>query len=166
MKQQRGESMEEYVARLEREVAVLRNEVRLLKSNRRGNRTSKAELRQEYGLNEDDVLFSDDAMTFAAEYLFPRFKFLHKGWTIHDPTKKKGLSMLVKRHLPIRKGKTFAGEWDKIIAPAIAKKYTDTRCNMNNKIRNTFLRKYYCVIVHCSIFHNTNDTNTLLYCYL
>jgi hypothetical protein len=97
---------------LEIELEELRNEVRVLMNSRRGNRTSKAELRKEYGLNEDDVLFSDDAMTFAAQY--------------------KGLSMLVKRHLPIRKGKTFAEEWNKIIAPAIAKKYTDMRCNMNN----------------------------------
>ena len=39
----------------------------------------KEELRKEYGLNKDDVLFLDDAMTFATEYLFPRFKFHHKG---------------------------------------------------------------------------------------
>jgi hypothetical protein len=142
MTQRRGESTEDYISRLESELEELKNEVRVLLNSRRGNRTSKAELRKEYGLNEDDVLFSDDAMTFAAQYLFPRFKFLNKGWTTHDPTKKKGLSMLVKRHLPIRKGKTFAEEWNKIIAPAIAKKYTDMRCNVNNKIRSSFLRKW------------------------
>jgi hypothetical protein len=130
MTQRCGESTEDYVSRLESELEELRNEVRVLLNSRRGN------------LNEDDVLFSDDAMTFAAQYLFPRFKFLNKGWTTHDPTKKKGLSMLVKRHLPIRKGKTFAEEWNKIIAPAIAKKYTDMRCNVNNKIHSSFLRKW------------------------
>ena len=53
--------------------------MRVLQNNRCGTRTSKEELRKEYGLNEDDVLFLDDAMTFATEYLFPRFKFHHKG---------------------------------------------------------------------------------------
>ena len=100
-------------------------------------------------------------MTFAAEYLFPRFKFLNKGWTKHDPTKPKGLSMLVKRHLPC-KGKTFPEEeWDRIIASAIAKKYTDMRCNMNNMICKTFLHEYFIVIlVPCCIgkYHNHSQT--------
>ena len=90
--------MKDYVARLESELQELRNEVRLLRSGCRGNRMSKAVLHKDYCLTKDDVLFLDDAMTFAAEYLFPRFKFLNKGWTKHNPTKKKGLSMLVKRH--------------------------------------------------------------------
>ena len=160
----RGESTNDYIARLETELEELREEVRSLRASREhGNRKSKAQLRKEYCLSEDDVLFSDDVMTFTAEYLFPRFKFLNKGWTKHDPTKPKGLSMLVKRHMPIRKGTTFAEEWNRIIAPAIAKKYTDMRCNMNNLIRKTFVCK--CTAVNCSLlFYYNNKTNILLFC--
>ncbi len=112
-------------------------------------------------MSEDDVLFSDDVMTFTVEYLFPRFKFLNKGWTKHDPTKPKGLSMLVKRHMPIRNGTTFAEEWDRIIAPAIAEKYTDMRCNMNNLIRKTFVCK--CTAMNHSLLLYTTII-TLTYC--
>jgi hypothetical protein len=159
----RGESTTDYIARLETELEELRAEVTLLRANREhGNRKSKAQLRKEYCLSEDDVLFSDDVMSFTAEYLFPRFKFLKKGWTKHDPTKQKGFSMLVKRHMPIRKGTTFADEWDRIIAPAIAKKYTDMRCNMNNLIRRTFVCK--CLAMNCSLqLYYNNRTNILLF---
>ena len=153
MATRRGESMTDYVAWLESELEELKKEVRLLRASRQhGNRMSKAQLCKEYCLTKDDVLFLDEAMTFAAaEYLFPGFKFLNKGWTRHDPTKPKGLSMLVKRHLPIRKGETFLEEWNRIIALAIAKKYTDMRCNMNNMIRKTFVREYFIFIVPCFI---------------
>jgi hypothetical protein len=159
----RGESTTDYIARLETELEELRAEVTLLRANREhGNRKSKAQLRKEYCLSEDDVLFSDDVMSFTAEYLFPRFKFLKNGWTKHDPTKQKGFSMLVKRHMPIHKGTTFADEWDQIIAPAIAKKYTDMRCNMNNLIRRTFVCK--CLAMNCSLqLYYNNRTNILLF---
>lgn len=161
MEARRGESTNDYIARLETKVEELREEVRRLRASREhaGNRKSKDQLRKEYCLSEDDVLFSDDVMTFTAEYLFPRYKLLNTGWTKHDPTKKKGFSMLVQRHMPIRSGKTFAEEWDRIIAPAIAKKYTDMRCNMNNLIRKTFVCK--CTAVNCSfLFYTTTITLT------
>jgi hypothetical protein len=146
---------------LETKLEELREEVRLLRASRKhGNRKSKAQLRKEYCLSKDDVHFLDDVMTFTAEYLFPRCKFLNKGWTKHDPTMKKGFSMLVKQHMPIRSGMTFAEEWDLINAPAIAKKYTDMRCNMNNLIRKTFVCK--CTAMNCSFFYTT--TVPLTYC--
>ena len=65
--------------------------------------------------------------------------------------------------MPIRNGTTFAEEWNRIIAPAIAKKYTDMRCNMNNLIRKTFVCK--CTAVNCSLlFYYNNKTNILLFC--
>ena len=113
-----SERTNDYMACLEAEVQQLRNEVRVLRiSNvQRGPRKSKEQLRKDYALTKDNVLFSGHAMTFASEYLLPRFKFLNKGWERHDPTKKKGFSMFVKRHLPIRKEKVYSEEWDRIIA--------------------------------------------------
>ena len=85
--------------------------------------SSKADLRKHYSLLEDDVLFSDQVMEFAQQYLFPRFKFPDKDWMNHDPSrKKKSFSALVERKLQLRPGKRFAKEWDTIIAPAIVKK--------------------------------------------
>ena len=100
---------------------------------------------------EDDVLFSDQVMEFAQQYLFPRFKFLDQGWMEHDPGKKKSFS--VQRKLKIRPGTQFADEWDNIIAPAKVKKYTDMRCNVNNAVRRTFIGEYrdICVLFSFTI---------------
>ena len=130
-----------YVTLLENKLHELRNEVRRLKSDNRGKKSSKDELRRTYRWTEADLMFSDQVITFAKEYLFPRFKFLNKGWIQFEPRKEKSFSYFVKRHLPIRPDKNFANEWEQIIAPTIVKKYTDMRCNLNNKVRLTFLRK-------------------------
>ena len=131
-----------YVTLLENKLHELRNEVRRLKSDNRGKKSSKDELRRTYQWTEADLMFSDQVITFAKEYLFPRFKFLNKGWIQFEPRKEKSFSYFVKRHLPIRPDKNFANEWEQIIAPTIVKKYTDMRCNLNNEVRLTFLRKY------------------------
>ena len=131
-----------YVTLLENKLHELRNEVRRLKSDNRGKKSSKDELRRTYRWTEADLMFSDQVITFAKEYLFPRFKFLNKGWIQFEPRKEKSFSYFVKRHLPIRPDKNFANEWEQIIAPTIVKKYTDMRCNLNNEVRLTFLSKY------------------------
>jgi len=143
-----GESKDEYIGRLENEVIYYSDQVIVLKRELRelavwgpGRRSSKADLRKHYSLSEDDVLFSDQVMEFAQQYLFPRFKFPDKGWMNHDPSKKKSFSAFVKCHLQLRPGKQFAKEWDTIIAPAIVKKYTVMRCNINNDVHRTFMGK-------------------------
>jgi hypothetical protein len=34
---------------------------------------------------------------FCSEYLFPRYKFLEKGWIVHDPEKENRFSMLKRK---------------------------------------------------------------------
>ena len=131
----------DYLTHLEDQLHELRNEVRWLKSDNRGKKSSKDELRRTHRWTEMDLMFSDQVITFAKEYLFPWFKFLNKGWIQFEPRKDKSFSYFVKGHLPIRLDKNFANEWDQIIAPKIVKKYTDMRCNLNNKVCLTFLRK-------------------------
>jgi len=96
----RGESKDAYITRLENEVmyfadkvGVLKQELRELVAKGPGRRSSKADLRKHYLLTEDDVLFSDQVMEFAQQYLFPWFKFPNKGWMEHDPKKKKSFSL-------------------------------------------------------------------------
>ncbi len=69
-----------YVTHLEVQLHELRNKVRRLKSENRGKKSSKDELRRTYRWREADLMFSDQVITFAKEYFFPRFKFLNKGW--------------------------------------------------------------------------------------
>lgn len=111
-------------------IHTLESELRqLLTSTQAARRSSKAQLRQNYSLSEDDVMFLDQVMVFAQQYLFRWFKFLHTGWTIHDPSKRNSFSKFVENNLPICAGTDFPSEWDNIIAPAIVKKYTNMRCN-------------------------------------
>ena len=81
-----------YVTLLENKLHELRNEVRRLKSDNRGKKSSKDELRRTYRWTEADLMFSDQVITFAKEYLFPRFKFLNKGWIQFETRKEKSFS--------------------------------------------------------------------------
>ena len=60
----------DYVTHLEHQVLEFRNVVRQLKSEIGGG-SSKNELRRKYWWTEVDLMFSDQVITFAQEYLFP-----------------------------------------------------------------------------------------------
>jgi hypothetical protein len=136
---------EEYIAYLEGKVNKLTNEVRTWKSRVAhvgGKRGSLRELRLTYNWTEDDLDVSEQVMKFCSEYLFPWFKFLEKGWIVHDTERNKSFSNFVKRNLPLPDGYVFEEKWDTLIAPTIVKKYTDMRCNVNGSVRDTFLSEY------------------------
>ena len=111
----------DYVAQLGKQAQDLRNKMRQLRSDHRGKKSSKDELRRMYRWTETNLMFSDQVITFRKEYLFPQFKFLNKGWVKYDNRDYKSFSSFVKHHLPIRPDKEFANEWDQLIAPAIVK---------------------------------------------
>ena len=54
---------------------------------------------------------------------------------------RKSLSALVLRHCPIPAGADREDAWDRVVAPTIAKKYADMRCNINNDIRKALMCK-------------------------
>ena len=157
MMRQQGVTNEDdnYVVYLKGQVEKLSNEVRTLKSRTAyggGRRGSLRELRVTYNWTEDDLDCSEDVMKFCGEYLFPRFKFLEKGWIVlntpQDGTR--SFSMFVKKHLPLPDDMVFEEKWDNLIAPTIVKKYTDMRCNVNGFVRKLYLSEYmiqwYCDI--------------------
>jgi hypothetical protein len=133
---------DEYIADMEDELKELREEVKALRGKRAKLNTSKSALRKELHLSEADVLFYDEIREFTTQYLFPRFKFLHEGWSDIDPTDRKCLSSVVRRHFPIKDGRVFEEEWSRIMVPTIASKYSQMRCNVNNMIRDAFYGEY------------------------
>lgn len=140
-----NKSNENYIAELEEKVEALENEVRNMQSKLvllQSKKHSKKELREMYGWNEQDVMFSDTVMTFCKEFLFPRYKFLGRNWTEKIDTSPTSFSELVRRNLPLPRGLQWGDAWHRIITPTIAKKYTDMRCNINNDCRNAFLGKF------------------------
>ena len=119
----------------------LKQELRGLAAKGPGRRSSKAD---HYSLTEDDVLFSDQVMEFTQQYLFPRFKFLEKGWIVHKPEDGEDgmrFSIYVKNKLPLPDDVVFEEKWDTLIAPTIVKRYTDMRCNVNGMVRARYLRE-------------------------
>jgi hypothetical protein len=139
-----SEDERDYIIKLENYIEQLEDEINDLKAllvMSKGTKQNKKELRELYGWNDRDILFSNTIMTFCKEFLFPRIKFLGKGWTVNNPSNKKSFSEVVRRHLPIQRGMTFDKTWNRIIAPTIAKKYTDMRCNLNNECRTAFVGK-------------------------
>jgi hypothetical protein len=136
-----------YVAYLKNKVDALTSEVRTLKSrvaHSGGRRGSLKELRLTYKWTEDDMDISEQVLKFATEYLFPRFKFLEKGWIVHNTEREGGMrfSIFVKNHLPLPDDVVFEEKWDTLIAPTIVKRYTDMRCNINGMVREQYKREY------------------------
>ena len=88
-------------------------------------------------------------LKFSTEYLFPRFKFLEKGWIVHKPEDGEDgmcFSIYVKNHLPLPDDVVFEEKWDTLIAPTIVKRYTDMRCNVNGmplRFESVFCPKYF-----------------------
>jgi hypothetical protein len=146
--QRRGDVVDNngYVTYLKNKVDALMSEVRTLKSriaHSGGRRGSLKELRLTYKWTEDDINISKQVLKFTTEYLFPRFKFLEKGWIVHKPEQEGGMrfSVFVKKHLPLPDDVVFEEKWDTLIAPTIVKRYTDMRCNVNGVVREQYLRE-------------------------
>jgi len=100
-------------------------------------------------------------MKFCSEYLFPRFKFLEKGWIVHNPElEEMHFSVFVKRHLPLPDDVVFEEKWDTLIAPTIVKRYTDMRCDVNGFVRATYLSEY--AIISLLLFWNSSLVELLM----
>lgn len=104
-------------------------------------KSTKKELRQTFAWEEIDSTYANAISRLSKEFLFPRFKFLHDGWT--DFSDKKGsLSMTILRHCPVPAGRDERDTWDRVITPTVASKYSTMRCNINNAVRSAFKGKY------------------------
>ena len=96
--------------------------------------TNKKELRKKYNWNVADTSFSDTINKFCKEWLFPRCKFFSGDWMDYSDGRK-SLASLVLKHCPLPSGADRQDAWDRVIAPTIAKKYSDMLCNITNNIK-------------------------------
>lgn len=101
---------------------------------------NKKDLRKKFNWNGVDTTYSDGVIKFCKEWLFPRYKFLHDDWMIYSEDRK-SLSSLVLKHCAVPDGADREDAWNRIVAPTIAKKYADMRCNINNEVRKAFQGK-------------------------
>lgn len=143
------------ICELTQELSQLKSKVALLNGCQKQN---KKDLRKLFEWNENDVMLSGTVSTFTKEYLFPRFKFLDKHW-MENKKREKSFSELVKKHLGLPITIDFDKKWDQVIAPTIAKKYTDIRCNINNECKMAFFGKYreYDILLYTSTTCSNNS---------
>ncbi len=110
---------------------------------------NKKDLRKKFNWNGVDTTYSDGVIKFCKEWLFPRYKFFEDNWMVYSEHRK-SLSSLVLKHCAVPDGADREDAWDRVVAPTIAKKYADMRCNINNEVRKAFqgMRIFYPI---CSI---------------
>lgn len=123
----------------EREIRKLKLEIRKLKTQ---GRTTKAKMREEFQWDGDDAILADKVSDWVKNYLFPRYKFLKKGWMDYSE-KEDSLSSFVKKKnaASIPMSSDYRDLWDRVICPTIANKYITIRCNLANDIRATYKGK-------------------------
>lgn len=103
--------------------------------------STKSDLRKTYAWDGVDSTYADAIIKFSKEWLFPWFKFLHEGWMDYSESRQ-SLTMTILRHCPVPGGQDKKDTWDRVIAPTLAKKYADMRCNINNEVRKAFYGEY------------------------
>ena len=142
-----------YIAKLELEVEELKTRCAVhlqkikelqIEMNRMVVKVSnKKDLRSRYRWNAQDSTYAAAIGKFCKEWLFPRYKFFHNDWMEYS-TSRKSLCSMVFKHCPVPAGGDREDQWTRIVAPTMAKKYADMRCNINNDVRKALNSEYYC----------------------
>jgi hypothetical protein len=113
-------------------------ELRLSKSTAR---KIKHQIRNNYNWDGKEANFADSVLSFAKEYLFPRFKFLKDGWMDYDKGQD-SFSTFVQGKVQIPERLDYKDQWERVICPTIQVKYASIRCNLNNEIQRTYKSKF------------------------
>ena len=131
---------EELNREYEDRVRELESQLRSMKGMKK--KYTKKELAQHYEWDETDVTLGNIMMNACKKYLFPRYKFLGDNWTEYDPRPDRLTSVvftIIRSAIPAEEDPENL--WNRVLAPAISKKYADLRCNINNQCKMTFLGK-------------------------
>ena len=159
----RSAEKDQYIAQLEVEVdelkhrcAVYQQQVMELKYevNKMVVKVSnKKDLRSRFCWNTTDSTYAGGVIKFCKEWLFPRYKFFHSEWMEYSSSRK-SLCSLVFKHCPIPAGADRDDYWTRIVAPMMAKKYANMRCNINNDVRKALTCEWYylCVFIQNLIY--------------
>lgn len=95
--------------------------------------SNKKDLCNNFRWSNEDTSYSEGINKFCKEWLFLWCKFFHTNWNEYL-TSRKSLCALVFRHCPVPAGADKDDHWTRIVAPTMAKKYSDMQCNINNDV--------------------------------
>jgi hypothetical protein len=150
----RQATQERIIVELELEVEELRvkcetyeatvHELRSEMAKMASKGTSKITLRKNLEWNEVDSIYSLGIGKYCKEWLFPRFKFLHETWMDYSESRK-GLPRIIFQYCPIPAGANKVDMWNRVVAPTVAKKYANMRCNINNEVKKAFKGESICI---------------------
>jgi hypothetical protein len=124
----------------DRKIKKLKVELKLLKSQ---GRNTKQKMRLDFQWDGEDANLANKVLDWVKTYLFPRYKFLNRGW-IEFSTNLDSLFAFVKRKMKssIPSSSDYRDLWEWVICPTIQNKYVTIRCNLTNDIRTTYKGEY------------------------
>ncbi len=97
----------------EREIKKLKLEITKLKSQ---GCTTKQKLREDYQWDGDDAILADKVSDWVKTYLFPRYKFLKKGWMDYSEKDDSLLSFFLRKNTSsIPMPSDYSDLWDRVI---------------------------------------------------
>jgi hypothetical protein len=104
----------------ERVIKKLKVELKLSKSP---GRNTKQKIRSDYQWDGEDANLADKVLDWVKTYLFPRYKFLKRGWM--EFSNKSDRSAFVERKMEssIPSTSDYRDLWERVICPTIQNKY-------------------------------------------
>ncbi len=114
-----------------------------LKLSKLPGKNTKQKIRMDYQWDGEDANLADKVSDWVKTYLFPRYKFLKRGW-MGFSNNLDSLSAFVERKMEssIPSTSDYRDLWELVICPTIQNKYVTIRCNLMNDIWTTYRGEY------------------------
>ncbi len=114
-----------------------------LKLSKLQGRYTKQKMRSDFQWDGEDANLANKVSDWVKTYLFPRYKFLNRGW-MEFSTNSDSLTAFVERKMKssIPSSSDYRDLWERVICPTIQNKYVTIRCNLTNDIWTTYKGEY------------------------
>ena len=123
----------------ERESTIEELQSELARYRKAGSRMNNAQVREELHWSAEEINFAETVNNFCKHYLFVRIKFLKDDWQSYLPMDKSSLYSVCMRKLSIPENADRRDIWERVIVPAISRKYKNLKCNLANDIKTIYM---------------------------
>ena len=107
---------------------------------------TKKSIRQSMRLSEVDERYGNAVSKLCKEWLFPRFKFLHKHWMDYTEARK-GLPRIIFERCPLPAGSEKLDMWNRVVTLTVARNYATIRRNINNSVEKAFKGEFCSILL-------------------
>jgi hypothetical protein len=80
---------------------------------------SKKQVQIEQDWMGEETNYANSITKFCKMFLFPRYKFLKKGWHEYDPNRNGSVLFLVKQKVAIPERADYKDLWERVVVPTI-----------------------------------------------